>query len=129
MPAIAALSINDGAATPVAHTFSPVTTDGSLAKWADRSPSIPNGFRTLSHEVQAPNGTRTVHRIIMGFNVPVVATVNSVDTVVRNSSAQVTLNIHPEATLQERKDLLAYVTNSLGLADVKTSVQNIEPFY
>lgn len=129
MPAIAALSVNDGASTPVSHTFAPVSTNGALAKFADRSPSIPSGFRTISHEVSSPNGTRTVHRIQMGFNVPVVATVNSVDTVVRNSSAQVTLNIHPDSTLQERKDLLAYVANSLGLASVKTSVENIEPFY
>lgn len=129
MPAIAALTINDGATTPVAHTFSPVTTDGSLAKWADRSPSIPSGFRTMSLDVAPPSGTRTVYRVSGGFYVPVVATVNSVDTVVRFSSAQVVLNIHPDSTLQERKDLLAYVLNAFGLATVKTSVENLEPFF
>jgi len=60
---------------------------------------------------------------------PTVATVNSVDTVVRYSSAKVELNIHPDSTLQERKDLLAYVANTLGLATMKTSVENLEPFY
>jgi hypothetical protein len=65
----------------------------------------------------------------MGFNIPTVATVDGVDKVVRNSSAQVILNVHPEATLQERKDLLAYVANFLDKADVKTSVNNLEPFY
>jgi len=129
MPAIAALSINDGQSTPVAHTFNPVSTNGAKAQWADRSPSIPAGFRTLSHEIAGPNGSRTVHRITMGYMIPTVATVNSVDTVVRYSSAQVILNIHPESTLQERKDLLAYVANSLGLASVKTSVENLEPYY
>lgn len=129
MPAIASQSVNDGQSTPAAHTFSPVTTDGSKASFADRSPSIPAGYRTISHEVVGPNGNRTVHKITMGFLIPVVATVNSVDTVVRYSSAQVVLNIHPESTLQERKDLNAYVANFLGLADVKTTVQNLEPFY
>lgn len=129
MPAIAALAINDGQASPVSHTFNPVTTDGAKAQWADRSPSIPAGFRTISHEVVGPNGSRTVNRVTLGYMVPTVATVNSVDTVVRYSSAQVVLNIHPESTLQERKDLLAYVANSLGLAAVKTSVQDLEPFY
>jgi hypothetical protein len=61
--------------------------------------------------------------------IPVVATVNSVDTVVRYSSAQVVLNIHPESTLQERKDLNAYVANFMGNAGVKTSVENLEPYY
>lgn len=129
MPAIAALSINDGQTTPVAHTFNPVTTNGSEAKWADRSPSIPAGFRTISHEVQGPAGSRTVNRITMGFYIPVVATINGVDQVVRYNSAQVILNIAPDAVLQDRKDLLAYVANSLDNASIKASVENVEPFY
>lgn len=129
MPAIAALSINDGQTTPVAHSFNPVTTDGAAAKWADRSPTIPSGYRTISHEVLPPSGQRTVNRITLGFMIPVVATVNGVDTVVRYSSGQVILNIHPDSLLQERKDLLAYMANTLANANVKTSVENIEPFY
>jgi hypothetical protein len=65
----------------------------------------------------------------MGFSSPVVAAVDGSDTVVRYNSAQVVLNIHPQSTLQERKDILAYVANTLGLATVKTSVENLEPFY
>lgn len=129
MPAIAALTINDGQATPAAHTFNPVTTDGSKAMWADRSPGIPAGYRTISHEVLGPSGARTVNRLTFGFMTPTLATVNGVDTQVRYSSAQVVLNIHPESTLQERKDLLAYITNFLSNANVKTSVENVEPFY
>lgn len=129
MPAIAALTVNDGLASPTAHTFAPVSTTGQKAKWADRSPSIPAGFRTISHEINEPSGNRTVNKVSMGFMCPTVATVGSVDTVVRYNSAQVILNLHPESTLQERKDLLAYVANSLGLAVVKTSVELLEPFY
>lgn len=129
MPAIAALTINDGQTVPVAKTFNPNTTDGARAEWADRSPSIPAGFRKISYEVLPPNGSRTVHRVLAGFMCPTVATVNSVDTVVRYNSAQVTLNLHPDSTVQERKDLLAYVANFLGLSSVKSSVENIEPYY
>lgn len=129
MPAIAALTVNDGATTPVAHTFSPQTTSGSMAKWADRTPSIPAGYRTISHELAEPNGNRTVNKITMGFMCPTVAAVDGSDTVVRYSSAKLELNLHPQSTLQERKDLLAYVANSLGLAVIKTSVENVEPFY
>lgn len=129
MPDIAALAIDDGQASPVEHTFSPVTTNGSAAKWADRSPSIPSGFRTISYEVAPPSGNRTTNKVQAGFLNPTVATVETVDKVVRFSSAQVTLNIHPDATLQERKDLLAYVVNFFSDADVKSSVYNIEPFY
>lgn len=129
MPSISALTINDGQSTPVSHTFAPVTTDGSSAKWADRAPSIPAGFLQISNEVAEPNGSRTTYKHQTGFKIPVVADVGGVDTVVRYSSAQVTLNIHPDSTLEERKDLLAYVMNFYAEADVVTSVQNLEPFY
>jgi hypothetical protein len=129
MPAITALTINDGQGTPVSHTFSPVTTNGSLAKWADRSPSIPSGFRTISFEVLPPSGPRTTNKLQAGFMLPTVATVDTVDQVVRYSSGQVTLNIHPDATLQERKDFLAYLVNFFGEADVISAVENLEPFY
>jgi len=127
MPAIASLSLNDS--VPAAHTFAPVSTDGSASKHADRSPSIPSGYRTISQEVLGPSGSRTTHKVTMGFYVPVVATISGVDQVVRYSSAQVILNIHPDSTLLERKDLQAYVTNYLSNATVKTCVENLEPFY
>jgi hypothetical protein len=129
MPVVAALTINDGAATPVAHTYSPASQEGTLVKWADRSPSIPAGFRTVQHQYEEPKGQRTVHRITIGFYQPVVATVNSVDTVVRFSSGSIQLNLSPDSTLQERKDLLATMANALGLAGFKTSVENLEPYY
>jgi hypothetical protein len=129
MPALAALTVNDGASTPVAHTFNPVSTNGAKADWADRSPGAPAGFLRISHEVRNPGTPTAAYRMILGFNVPVSATVNGVVQVIRNSSAQVTLNFAPDATEQERKDLLAYVANTLGLATMKTSAQNIEPFW
>ena len=129
MPAIAALTINDGQAAPVAHTFSPQTNNGSRAVWNDRSPSIPAGYRQISHELADPSGSRTVHKVTLGFMCPVVAAVDGSDTVVRYNSGQITLNVNPQSTLQERKDLLAYMANTMANSTIKTSVENLEPFY
>lgn len=129
MPAIASQSINDGQAAPVAHTFAPVSTTGKLAKWADRSPSIPAGFRTLSFEYNEPSGNRSAHKLSWGFYLPVVATVNGVDTVVRYNSGIITMNLAPDGTLQERKDTRAYMANSLDLAFFVTAIENLEPAY
>lgn len=129
MPAIASLVINDGQTTPVAHTFAPVTTDGETAKWADRSPTIPAGFKTLSIDVSPPTGSRTVYKHTTGLMDPTVATVNAVDQVVRYNSGQLVLNFHPESTVQERKNFLAYMVNAMSNASVKLSVENLEPFY
>lgn len=130
MPAIAAQSINDGAGTPAAHTFSPQSvTNGSKAEFQERSASIPSGYFVLTHEVIRGATPDSADRIKIGLNMPSVATVDGSAAVVRNSSAQVILNLSKVSTLQERKDLLAYVANTLGKADVKTTVENIEPFY
>lgn len=129
MPAIAAISINDGQSTPVSHTFSPVTTNGAKAEWADRSPASPAGFLGISHEVRRPATASAAQRVIIGFNIPVMETVNGVATVTRFSSAKLEMNFANLSTEQERKDLLAYVKNFLTNASVATSVTDLEPFY
>lgn len=129
MPQMQAIVINDGAGTPVAHTFSPVTTDGSKAQWADRSPSVPEGFKILNHEYLPPNGSRTVHQIKMGLSDPTVATIDSVDQVVRYESGSMTLNFHPQSTEQERKNQRTYWGNLLLNANIQTSIDKLEPFW
>lgn len=129
MPAIATLSIDDGQATPAAHSFVPVTTTGSKAEWAERSAAVPSGFFNMTHEVVKPKSASEAWKIKINFYVPTLATVDGVSTVVRFQSSTLTLNIAQGSSLQERKDLLAYVANSLGNADIKTSIENIEPFY
>lgn len=129
MPTLARITINDAAGTPVAHNFDPVILQGGTAKWADRSPSIPSGFRTISREVAAPVGSRSTYKVTDGFYMPEVAEVDGSDKVVRYSSGKLELNIHPESTLQERKDLHAYLTNWLANSDVKNSIFYLEPFF
>lgn len=129
MPAISTLTINDGQTVPVAHTYSPVSTSGAHAYWADRSPSSPAGYLKIDHNVENPNGKSSMYRISLGTGQPVLGTVDGTSVVVRTSSASVVFNIHPDSTLAERGDLFAYVKNLLANADIKTSVMNIEPFY
>lgn len=129
MPAFAAVVINDGATTPVAHTFSPVTTDGAASELADRTASTPAGFRKLQFSVAQPSGQRTAYQIAIGHYNPVEATVSGVTSVVRACSAKLSLNFAPDSTAQERKDTLAYLVNYLSNATVKTAIENIEPFY
>jgi hypothetical protein len=129
MPAIAAITLADGQSAPVNHAFSPVTTDGAKATWADRSPGAPSGYLVINHEVRQPAQSGAAYRVLAGFNIPVMATVDGVPTVVRNSSASIAFNFSASSTEQERKDMLAFVSNYLTKADVKTSITNIEPFY
>jgi hypothetical protein len=127
MPQAAALTVNDGQSTPATFTYNPAgyEANGTRQVFLDRSPAIPAGFRRISYEVLPPNKDRTVHRILIGFSMPSVW----VDKVLRVQSAQVILNVHPESSLQERKDLLAVVANTLDEADLKTAVENVESFW
>lgn len=129
MPALATLTINDGQASPAAHSFVAKGTDGALSRFQELSAGTPAGFFTLSHEYVSPTNATAAHRIKLGLNVPVMATVDGVPTVVRNSSAQVIFNLSQYSSDQERKDLIAYVTNALSNATVKSTVVNLEAFW
>lgn len=129
MPALAPIVINDAEGTPVAHTFDPVTTDGSLAQLANRSATTPKGFETLRVEVKAPANGQAAYRLLIGSNDPVEATVNGVQTVVRNCSADIRLNFSPDSTAQERKNLLKMMSNLLAHATIVSCADKLEPIY
>lgn len=129
MPALANLSINDGQAAPAAHTFVAKGTNGVLARFEEQSNEPATGYFVLSHEYVRPANATAAHRVKVSINMPTLATVNGVPTIVRNSSAKVEINLSQTASLQERKDILAYIANLLDNASMKTTVTNLEPFW
>jgi hypothetical protein len=130
MPAVAALTIADGLASPANHTYSPQSQESGKITWEDRAPGVPAGYPAISHEIRrAGTGNLTVNQVKVGFNLPTLGSGETAQKVIRNSSGQILLNLHPESTLQERKDLLAYMANFLGIASVKTSVNDVESYW
>lgn len=129
MPAIADIVVNDAEATPVAHTFAPVTTNGALAKFANRTATTPNGFETLSAELRVPSGARTAYQLVSGMNDPVEAVVDGQTVVVRNSSWELKFNFSPLSTAQERKNILKMASNFLAHATVVSMADKLEPIY
>lgn len=129
MPAIAALSINDGAATPAAHTFAVQGTTGLKATWLEKSSGVPSGYLRITDEFREAKSASGAHSRIYGFEFPVMAVVDGVNTRVRVSSAQVRFNFAQDSTDQERKDAVAYVTNLLSNATMKAATWGLEPTY
>lgn len=129
MPAISALSLADGQATPVTRTFEVVTTNGRLADFEERSSTTPLGYKPLSIEVRKPASPSAAHRIIVDLKIPTTAVVNGTDVVARFSTAKLELNISQAATVAERKDLAAFVASLLANASFKNLVANVEPYY
>lgn len=129
MPAIANIAINDGKASPVTHTFSPQTTDGSLAELLNRSSTIQSGMEQLHIEYVKPRSANAAHQYKVKLVRPVVAQVNGLDTVVRKSTTTVQFNFSSDSTAAERKDEVALIKNLLTNATFAAAVENLEPYY
>lgn len=146
MPALAAITINDGAATPVAHTFSPSGPDkNGVNYFYDRSGGIAIGFPMISIDMKEPapasatgvSKTNRVYRSTVKIVMPVLevtspstgtgiqpAPTKAYDLMFRGEF------ISPErSTLQNRKDILAYAKNLLAHSMTTSLVQDFESVY
>jgi len=138
MTAIAALTLADGQATPVNHTFSPVNIDQSgVARFADRSGGVAIGYPVMSYSFRAPSKTSWNYRILVKAVLPVLEqTSASTSTGIQPAPTKaydLTFNgefILPErSTLANRSDILAYAKNLLSHAIVTEGVKNFESVY
>lgn len=129
MPAFGSLTVNDGQTTPVAHAFAPFSKDGYSSVFVDRSPVSAIGWKKLTYQV-IPQATKLAANKV-GINIvdPALATVDGQVVKARQSTANVIFNFAPDATEQERKDLVAYTINSLSNATVKDGIIKMEPMY
>lgn len=145
MPAIAAFTINDGATTPVAHTFDPTDIKNGVAVYHDRSGGIAIGFpeASISSKLPAPtksgqssNATRMIRqRFAIKFPVLEVTSPSTGSGIqpapTKSYELQaITEFLTPErATLQNKKDILALHKNFLATSVVTAVVQNSEVVY
>jgi len=145
MPALATVTINDGAATPVAHNFTPTNVKDALATWHDRASGIAIGYPRITTQLRFPspakgNGVSSqdrVMRAVMKIVFPVLeVTSASTGTGIQpapTKSYELVFNgefILPErSTTQNRKDLLAFAKNYLATAVVSSVAQDLESIY
>lgn len=145
MPALASLVVNDGQATPVAHTFTPLSIDtNGVATFVDRASGIPIGFAKLDLSLRNPpsaqagqNSTGRVYKATIRLFVPTLEqTSASTSTGIQPAPtkafdhvANLQFFLPERGTTQNRADLLALVSNLLGDAAVKTVLTELEPFF
>jgi hypothetical protein len=122
MPQLQNLVLQDQAATPASHTFVPRDIiDGVGAVIETTGVPIGNSTLTVSSKQSKTTGK---WKVIVKIVVPVVATqvINGVSTpvVARTAFAELTLNFESTSTLQERKDIVAFMRNSLATTSALT---------
>jgi len=143
MAAIANITINDGLATPVAHIFAPAKTQADMALLEDRtSASNPSGifigFGKLTMMMERPKGasgsaTRNIKASIK-IETPKLETVSNstvsgiapAPTVSYRPVAELMLTFPERCSLQDRKDLQAFVKNLLSNAFVTDLFEKYE---
>lgn len=134
MAAQANLSLNDGQTTPVAHTFSARGADMKLARWTDTSAGIGIGMGDITLSCDQARGTNASYKVEARITIPVMEVVSGSDggytpvpKVAFNLFAKMEIVVPNRASLQNRKDILAYAKNLLANAVMTSAVVDFEP--
>jgi len=139
MAAIANIVINDGLATPVAHTFAPAKTMSDYALLEDRVAGVYIGYNKLTFKLTRPDPTKNKVasgniRLSIKVETPkmevvsnnTIAGIAPAPTVSYRPVAELTVTMPERCALQDRKDLQAFMTGLLANAFVTNAFQNYE---
>jgi hypothetical protein len=123
------LSINNGAATPVAKSFAPERVAPESSIFTERSAAVSAGFTKLSIAYSAASSQRATNRVDVQLDFPVLSTVNGVSTVAYRGLFKGYFVIPDQMTATERADLAAFVANALDNTQVRAVVKDLDPMY
>lgn len=134
MTAFASITINDGQATPVAHTFNAQSLVNDVALWEDRVTGVPVGYPKVSAFIRRPTKTNRNYKVTFKLSRPVLnVTSPSTGSGIQPAPSKAydcfcSIDfVLPEASsLESRKDILAYAKNFLALSMVTSYVQDFE---
>lgn len=137
MPAFTAITINDGLATPVAHTFSQKTLIGTEATYVDRSSGITVGYPTVIANSMPPTKTSRLSKVRLKVVLPVMEVVTAstyngitpAPTKAYDLTFDAMFFLPERCTLAQRKDILAYAKNLLANALTTSLVETQETIY
>ncbi len=137
MPAIAAITINDGQATPVAHTFNPV--ESGLPMYQENgNTTIPAiGYPEIATSLRKATADNGVNKAMITLKVPVLETVSgsTVGGYAPGPKVAYFLQFKGEVLLparstgSQRKDLRVMFANLLTNAQVVALVDSLEKAY
>jgi hypothetical protein len=114
------LVINDRAATPVAHTFTPDGSDANGVHVYSEKVGVPAGYPRFTASLKRANGK---YKPMLRLAVPVTQTqvINGVSApvVVRTAYVDVSCNFDSLSTDQERKDAIGLMANALAASQTQ----------
>lgn len=123
------LTINDGAATPVARSFAPMRVAPEQSIFSEKTSGVAAGYVDLEVKFNPANAQRPTNRIDVTLSMPVLSTVNGISTVAYTGLFKGYFVVPDVMTAAERANLHAYVANALSHATVKAVVKDLDPMY
>lgn len=140
MPALANIVINDGAATPVAHTFTPIGRDSDGVTWFEQTNPVPAnslGAKKIGYkQVRGKtNGKELTQESVVSYtlHVPTLETLSNnasgfipAPTLAYKEIARVELRLSERSTKQERKDTRSLALNLLASTMATANVDDLQ---
>lgn len=137
MSAVANIVINDGAATPVAHTFAPARQSGDLFEWADRATGIAAGFNKISVLTRYGQASNAGQRVTLKITAPTLAVtapasgsgIQPNPVAAYTSLCTIEFLLPNAADAAARANIAAYAKNLLASTFVTNMIQNLDAPY
>jgi hypothetical protein len=143
MAQASAITINDGATTPVAHTFTPIGKDDKGVFWWEQTtpnPANPLGAKRLSYRqtrvMEGGSVLSTKSTAIYMLHVPTLETLGTNDsgitpppTLAYKEVCRIQFDLAERSLKQERKDTRVLMVNLLAVNDVTKTIDDLQPIY
>lgn len=143
MPAASNVVINDGAGTPVSHTFIPLGKDEKGVMWFEQTTPTPTnilGAKRIGYKQtrnMLPGGVlNRTSKVTLTLMVPTIEAMSVSDggfTPAPQTSyvekARVEFDLADRSTMQERKDTRVLLANLLAASQIVTAVDGLQPMY
>jgi hypothetical protein len=132
LAAIATITINDGAGSPVSHDFDPAGLPSGVARWEDRVGGIAVGYPVITMSVRSPTKNSKASKVVVKIAVPTLEEASSGGSFVPPPTKAfdclfVGEFILPQrSSLLEREHLMAYCQNLFAHATLVSAIEDTE---
>jgi len=123
------LSINNGAATPVAVAFAPERVSPDLSTFVDRTSGVSALYPRISVKFSPASGNRATNRVDIDLDLPVGATVDGITTVGSVGRVRCYAVIPDTFGASDRANLAAFFANALDNASIRAVLKDLDPMY
>lgn len=137
MSQVTTIVINDGATTPVAHTFAPSRVAPDMVTYQDRAAGIVAGFNILTMATRYADKKNGAQKVTIRMALPTLAVtapttttgIQPVPVAAFECFANIEFVLPSASSVQNRKDLHALVKNLMAHAAIISAVVDLDPPY